>query len=385
MNIRQTALAVCFAATALLLPVQGYSYELAPTLSIGLSGSYNDNIYLTNTDRKSDFITSITPGLDLSLKSSRTEIVLGYHPGFNYYASHSDKNNVSHAANAGAILKLSERLTVSVKDTYVKSEQNQDIRTVYAGSLSQNIKREVNTLSGDIAYKISDRLTSTLNGSYSDIQTNGSSSSTGDLKSYYGGLSLSYMLSQRTTLSANYKHSIFDYKSNSDTTSDDYTAGIMYKLSETMTLSANGGVSRIKQDDSGRTSTGFTGGASLTKRFERSDIILAYSRGLSPNIDNDDTTKTETFSLKYNRRMTELLTAGLNAFYAIHKSAVASSTDTRELGAGASFTYKLSRDISLLLSYNYIKHDDKISSSQDYRNHIAMLGIRYAYGKKLEY
>ncbi|MCE5311706.1 MAG: hypothetical protein LLF86_00985 [Nitrospiraceae bacterium] len=385
MKIGNTRIAALFAALVLLLPATGYGYELMPTLSIGLGESYNDNIYLTHSDRKGDFVTSITPGIDLSLKSLNTEIVLGYHPGFNYYASHSDRNNVSQALNAGAIFRLSERLTVSLKDNFVKSEENRDIRTVYLGSLSQNIKREINVLSGDVAYKISQRLTSTLTGSYSDTTTSGSGSSVGDVKSYYGGIMFAYTLTERTSLNLNYKHNIFDYKNSSDATSDDYTAGITYKLSDTMTLTANGGVSRTKIEDSGRTSTGFTGGATITKRFERSDIALAYNRGVAPNIDNNDTTTTQIFSLKYNRRMSELLTAGLNAFYSINKSAIGSSTDTRETGAGANFSYMLSKDLSLVLSYNYINHDDRISNLQDYRNHIAMLAIRYTYGKKLEY
>jgi hypothetical protein len=366
-----------------LLPAAGFSYEFSPTLSIGLTEKYNDNIYLTNENRKSDFITTISPGIDLSYKSMRTELMLGYHPGFNYYASHSDRNNVSHALNFGALVKFSERLTLSVKDSFIKSEDSQDIRTVYEGSLQRNIKRQINSLSGDLAYKISPRLTSTLSGGYSDTRTSGSSSSTGDLKSYSAGLSLSYLLSERTSINANYRRSEYDYVSNDDSSSDAYTLGISYKLSETMTLAANGGVSRTKYDDNtGRSSTGFTGGASLTKRFERSDFALAYNQGIMPNIENNDTTKTRSLSLRYNRRITELLTGGLNVFYSIHESASGRSTDTREAGGGINFSYMLSKAAYIVLDYNYIKHDDKITNLNDYRNHMVMLTFRYSYGMK---
>ncbi|MBN2654272.1 MAG: outer membrane beta-barrel protein [Nitrospirae bacterium] len=383
MKIRRILLAAIFTVTGMLLPAAGFSYEFSPTLSIGLTGKYSDNIYLTNSDRKSDFITTISPGIDLSYKSMKTEVLLGYHPGFNYYASHSDKNYVSHALNFGALVKFSERLTLSVRDSFIKSEENQDIRTVYEGSLNQNVKRQINSLSGELGYKISPRLTSTLSGGYSDTKTSGSASETGNFESYFGGLSLSYMLSERTSVSANYKHTVFDYTSNDDSSSDAYTLGISYKLSETMTMALNGGISRTEYDDSGKSSTGFTGGASLTKRFERSNFVLAYNQGIMPNIENNDTTKTSTFSLKYSRRMTELLTAGANAFYAVHKSASGNNTDTREAGAGVSFSYMLSKAASLVLGYSYIKHDDKLTDMNDYRNHIAMLTFRYAYGMKM--
>ena len=73
--------------------VMAYEYTLGVSLS--LSEEYNDNIFLEHSDRKSDFITYLSPGIDFSLKSINSELRLGYYPVFSYYNSHNKLNSTA--------------------------------------------------------------------------------------------------------------------------------------------------------------------------------------------------------------------------------------------------------------------------------------------------
>src|SRR3990170_7274096 len=71
-----------------------FEYTIEPSLS--LSEEYNDNIFLDHTDRVDDFITYISPAIDLSVRSSTSELKIGYSPTFSFYKSNNDLNETAH-------------------------------------------------------------------------------------------------------------------------------------------------------------------------------------------------------------------------------------------------------------------------------------------------
>jgi hypothetical protein len=59
---------------------------------------YSDNIYLTNKDKKDDFITTPTVGFTLGVPGQTTGLALSYDGGYNFYAQHDENDGWQHNA-----------------------------------------------------------------------------------------------------------------------------------------------------------------------------------------------------------------------------------------------------------------------------------------------
>ena len=110
--------------------------------SITVEEEYSDNIYLTSKNRKSDFITTIYPGLRFSTlpRSEKTGqfqpaststdtkygIDLDYKLGLVYYGKEEDNNFVSHRGTLNAWYTLDRRLTFRVMDYLIRSEEGRE-------------------------------------------------------------------------------------------------------------------------------------------------------------------------------------------------------------------------------------------------------------------
>ena len=85
----------CFAIILHFLPVHSsfaqFHYDLTPSISV--SETYDDNIYLNDSNEKSDYITAVTPGLSLNILSQNTQLELSYAPTFVRYDD-EDENKV---------------------------------------------------------------------------------------------------------------------------------------------------------------------------------------------------------------------------------------------------------------------------------------------------
>jgi hypothetical protein len=123
-------------------------FKLNPTL--GLSEEYNDNIFDAVSDRRSEFVTRVRPGLVLDYRSSASGGALSYNLDWTNYAKGSHADQTSHRVNLKggaellpgfAFLEVSDtlsRVSLSVlRDTTVEnpflnqSEQNQGTASGY--------------------------------------------------------------------------------------------------------------------------------------------------------------------------------------------------------------------------------------------------------------
>ena len=66
------------------------------TPRISISETYDDNINLDPDNEESDWITVVSPGASLELKTQYTELELDYEFGFSFYAQDSDQETIRH-------------------------------------------------------------------------------------------------------------------------------------------------------------------------------------------------------------------------------------------------------------------------------------------------
>ncbi len=84
---------------------------------------YSDNINLSATDRKDDFITTVSPGIKLSNMEQRSSIDLDYRLGFVFYAHDSDKNYIRHEGLLNGHYNPVQSTTFRLRDYFVRSEE----------------------------------------------------------------------------------------------------------------------------------------------------------------------------------------------------------------------------------------------------------------------
>ena len=118
---------------------QEYRYEFTPGISV--RGAYDDNIYLRSTDKIDDYISAVTPSIDLDLQAEKTELSLHYAPSFVFYIENSDYDTTRHSANLALVQNLTQNMDFNLTNTYYKSEESMEFSDdvqggeKYAGAL----------------------------------------------------------------------------------------------------------------------------------------------------------------------------------------------------------------------------------------------------------
>ena len=103
---RLTCLPLAWALVALAPPAHAENWVITPNLAIG--ETLTNNLYLTSTNRTSDLVTSITPGISVDGRGARASLRLNYSISQNIYARESSENNLQQALLASGTLEAVE-------------------------------------------------------------------------------------------------------------------------------------------------------------------------------------------------------------------------------------------------------------------------------------
>ena len=87
---------------------------------------YNDNLFRTRDNTRSDWITVIGAGLELRGVKRTQELTLGYQPSYSIYHRHDEFNTLRHNANLRFRKDLQKNLRFSFIDHFQYSEQPYD-------------------------------------------------------------------------------------------------------------------------------------------------------------------------------------------------------------------------------------------------------------------
>lgn len=94
-------------------------FTLLPELD--LQETFRSNLFLTQSDKKSDYVTTVTPGMGLKYLFGQSSFDLGYKVGFVNFAKYSANNYQNHQANALLHLVAPGGLEFTLGDNFQKS------------------------------------------------------------------------------------------------------------------------------------------------------------------------------------------------------------------------------------------------------------------------
>ena len=98
-----------------------HQVEFTPSLSV--SEMYDDNLYLDDTNEQYDYITTISPGINVDILSQKGHLELAYAPTFVMYNKEDQNDTVRHSGNLTFDQELAQHLSFGLFDTYIKSEE----------------------------------------------------------------------------------------------------------------------------------------------------------------------------------------------------------------------------------------------------------------------
>lgn len=124
--------------------------EVTPMVTV--SETWDDNINLTKTNKVSDYITVVTPGVAMSLVREHTNLQVTYAPSFTRYADNDDLNNTAQSAGLTFGQDLVQGLRFNLTDTYLQSNDPlQDPQNVQGLRQTRN-KYRTNITNASLGY-----------------------------------------------------------------------------------------------------------------------------------------------------------------------------------------------------------------------------------------
>jgi hypothetical protein len=224
-----------------LTPAHGDEFALTP--SVAVRGEYDDNIFYTSEDEESDYILTITPGLELKERTERLKLKLSGEVAPFFYQDNTDLDEVDQDYRGRVDYQFTPRFNGRA-DVFYIVDHRPDRDTLTTG-LVQNVDQRQRYHGGaGTEYLLSEKAAVDLSYDFNKDHWDSNADDREDLTSNTADVGFSYNLGRwfnETTGRLNFSYGNYDYES-SKTKSYSGGIGIRHRLSEIFSLELYGGV-----------------------------------------------------------------------------------------------------------------------------------------------
>lgn len=219
-----------------IVPAPLLAEELKLTSGLAVNGEYNDNIFMATGGKQSDFITTVTPSLEISSRTERRDASAS--GGFNWltYAHHSESDSVDFFGQGALGYQFDPRLALSLAAGYTRNSRLDQLDpvthvAVKTGSGTQSYK-------AGASYSLTEKSKVSLG--YSYAQEDFDSATFLSTREHQGSAGFSYTLAPETSLEPAFS---FDTQQTDISQVDNYSVsvGLKKRFRELWSLSMNGG------------------------------------------------------------------------------------------------------------------------------------------------
>jgi hypothetical protein len=391
---------------ALIVPANAQrQYEFTPSVSV--SGTYDDNIFLSPGNEVDDYITSATPSLALSILTQHTDLALRYAPTFVWYDDRDDLDTTRHLGNVTWGQQLTEHFRFDLTDTYLESDDPLEDELDVQGIRRTRNKYWVNTGRAGVGYVFGAE--NTLDLGYSREDRENDEVTLDDSTAQTPFANLTYWFNVKNGIELTYSYTDVEYSRNNNVSiNDDYTGhqpgvryirrfnphsrgyvgysyatrdfdgitedyvvhdgyvGLEHAFSPQYSVSARAGYFIQVNDVSEEDQDGPTFTASLTRDFARGNITIGGEGGWEEEYLARGFGRTSGFTEYYGgyARITYKVLEPVNIFaggsYRHDKDELNIRSDVVRANGG--FTWRFLRWFSLTVSYTYADRNDDIES-----------------------
>jgi len=348
--------------------------------SVGITQTWTDNVYRSydGKDKESDWITTISPGLELILPLRSHSLKVGYFADIHQYKDFNENDYTRQLFTTSLNLDFPGGLEVTVENDYIDSEVRRKWREQAGLSGVADPYRARPYASNDfltkMRYSFTDRWAAAAWYNYYKYDYDHEYDSTGSFNRHLGGGSIFYRVAPKTELLAEYFHSKVDYPKNpaDDNTNDTVYLGIQFDPTAKLSGNLKAGWSQKKYDTpkvgTEDTFDGFSTRIDLDYSLSSYDMIrLKGSRTIEEDIDTNDAYTRDDYSIGYSHILSMNEKIRLNASVGYGRDRYKGlDTDTDSVFkqrkddicyTTLSVDYAMQRWLMWTLSYSYIDRD----------------------------
>jgi hypothetical protein len=348
-------------------PAQG---PLTLTPSLAITEEFNDNVFLTHSNKRSDFITQFTPGLTLQAQQPGFQLLSSFNFTAEIYAKETELDN---AANRIYFLtsvsyQATPSVTLSLTENLAFSRDNSNTATI-SGVSSGRGETWSNVLAPAVSVQLTPRTTWRVSGAYtlerfssnsgsnsgSNNRGSNNGSNNGDSNIYRVGTGLDHTLTPRLTLTAAYDFGYLDVQQEPTAFNHTLRFGGSYRLTPTLTVSGTAGPSWLVTDRDTNITPSVS--ARINKQMSWGFMSAFYDRAIGTSGGFGGLSDNQTFG--GNITVSTLLRGlylDLSPRYSMSKTTGASqsNSDINTLTVTLSARYQIARYITLVGGYSYL-------------------------------
>jgi hypothetical protein len=346
------------------------------TPSITFYGGYNDNVFLTGRDDKTeDFLGGYIPGITLSMQRPEYRLLAGYHFSAEYYQDETDLNETfkTQQGFVDGFYRVSPRLELRLFDRFL---QGRDTISVTSGGVSAGrVDSWRNTLTPSLRYQATPLTALDVAGSYSILRFDEDGDAQ-DSDTYRVTVGADHQFTPRFLGRASMEVAYFDSEDEPKATTYTPRIGFEYQFTPTLRGLLIGGPSlTIREGEPDRVTPSVR--ATLEQVFRVGSLLVGYDRDVTA-----ETIGIRDRSIAFaSLRLTTLLRGlvfGVTPRYTRTDRDIEGGEekiDSFSVNVGA--TYQIARSFALIASYTFFaQREDGV---EDIDQNRAFLGLQYAY------
>ena len=288
--------------------------KLTPKMTV--EEKYTDNLFLDDQNEQDEWITTLSPGIDIMIDSRWIDLSLDYSFRYDDYKNNDDLTDFDFSggqrANLGTTFFEGRPFTLSVDATI--SRETLDEREASSATNELINKSTVYDLTVNPQYRFRLGGQSSLVFGYIYDRTDHDDPRGDDSQGHSARVSLLKELSVNTQISANYTYKINLSDDEEDYNEQSYTLGLSQQLGPRTKISLEGGFSTIEYVDINDDEENFTWSADVNYRLSAPiTLSLLFSQDFD-NSATDGLTKSRdaSFMISYKK---DSFAAGLEAFW----------------------------------------------------------------------
>jgi hypothetical protein len=257
-------------------PVPRGWITVTPTFT--LSGEYDDNIFNSSEDQKSDFIIGLVPGVTLSMQRPEYRLLAAYNMTSEIFVSESDQSEFArrHDLFADGFYVLSPRTRLTLRERFIRDE---DTSVVSSGGESAGRRNALrNTLTLGVSHLITELTTLRASLSQTHLQFGGDTTAR-DSDTFRLLVGADHKFTARLTGTADFESAYFTVKGESDAFTQRPRLGFDYQITPTLTGGLSAGPSILLRDDETEIAPAIS--ARLSQRFKFGALRAGYDRSVT--------------------------------------------------------------------------------------------------------
>jgi len=353
----------------------GADFSIKPLLAI--SEEYTDNVFDSNINIRSDYITRAQSGVSLQYRAPFWDWDLGYSYDYRYYARGSRSDDTTHNINARGLVKIADEvLFLELSDVYTRISLDVTRDTTGESLYLNQTDQNVGSVSPYLVLHPTARLA--LRTGYRYINTWYKEPQAVAKQDHVGFLTSRYELSPKLFLTGEFTFTREIPLNDKSFYRYEAYIGPRYEYAENSFIFAKGGV--IATDyDNGINLIYPSWSAGITHTFDT--VTANFSTGTAYA---DDPTGEPTLEISYRASLTKNLPKGsltLQGSYTEFFYAIPDTLRNKRYSGGFASALEFTQDLRGTLGLTYEKYQDLLNRTTD--RYFVDCGLSNSFGKEL--